>query len=136
MTEHEWKDDWKKAPGNKGHYCGGLQPIEYFACAYPVSVLTNILKYALRHEKKNGKEDVQKALWYLDWLMRIEEKDHVLNLFAGDFIASQDLDSNQKEVVLCMEEFAMSEPTDGLTRYAAMGKTRKALEAMLETYSA
>ena len=135
MTKHAWTEDWKKAPGNKGHYSGGIQPIEYFACAYPAAIPANIIKYAVRHEKKNGKEDVQKALWYLDWLMKIEDEANALGLLAGDFIASQELDKNQKEVVLLMEEFALADPTDKLTRYVALNKTRIALEQMLEAYN-
>lgn len=29
--------------------------------------LGNVLKYTLRHDKKNGKEDLEKALKYLEW---------------------------------------------------------------------
>jgi len=29
----------------------------------------NIIKYVSRHEYKNGKEDLDKALWYLKWLI-------------------------------------------------------------------
>lgn len=31
----------------------------------------NILKYILRHEKKNGKEDLEKAKVYLNWLIEL-----------------------------------------------------------------
>lgn len=31
----------------------------------------NILKYLFRHEKKNGKEDLEKARVYLNWLIEI-----------------------------------------------------------------
>ena len=31
----------------------------------------NVLKYMLRHEKKNGKEDLEKAKVYLNWLIEL-----------------------------------------------------------------
>lgn len=31
----------------------------------------NILKYLIRHEKKNGKEDLEKARVYLNWLIEL-----------------------------------------------------------------
>lgn len=34
----------------------------------------NILKYQIRYKQKNGVEDLQKAGWYMDKLIEIEEK--------------------------------------------------------------
>ena len=35
--------------------------------------LGNVIKYIFRYPKKNGVEDLKKALWYLDRLIRLEE---------------------------------------------------------------
>ena len=37
----------------------------------------NALKYVYRHKKKNGMEDLQKAIWYLNKAVELEgEKNH------------------------------------------------------------
>jgi hypothetical protein len=103
--EKDWEDDWKQAPGNSNwHYDGAIQPVEYFASVLPQSIRANIIKYVTRYARKNGKEDLLKALWYLDWQQRIENGDFQKDLCAGDYIAAQDFNKEQKEVVLSMEE--------------------------------
>lgn len=32
--------------------------------------VANVIKYCWRYEEKNGVEDVRKAAWYLDWLIK------------------------------------------------------------------
>ena len=34
----------------------------------------NVLKYLTRHRQKNGLEDLQKARWYLDKIIRVKEE--------------------------------------------------------------
>ena len=42
-----------------------IQPIDVIE-SYKLSfILGNVIKYVLRHEAKNGREDLLKALWYL-----------------------------------------------------------------------
>ncbi len=36
----------------------------------------NIIKYLCRHSRKNGVEDLKKAKWYLEKLIKIEEKNN------------------------------------------------------------
>lgn len=36
----------------------------------------NALKYIYRHKRKNGLEDIQKAIWYLNKAVELEEKSH------------------------------------------------------------
>lgn len=36
--------------------------------------LLNAFKYLWRSERKNGVEDIRKAIWYLDYYAKIEEK--------------------------------------------------------------
>lgn len=37
--------------------------------------LCNSFKYLYRHKKKNGLEDLQKAYWYLDRLIKMDKED-------------------------------------------------------------
>ena len=36
----------------------------------------NAFKYLYRHQKKNGLEDIKKALWYLNKIVELEESNH------------------------------------------------------------
>lgn len=38
--------------------------------------ICNALKYIYRHKRKNGFEDIRKAIWYLNKAVELEEKDH------------------------------------------------------------
>jgi len=56
------------------HYNMAIQPIE-FIVANDISYReANVIKYVVRHKKKNGKEDILKAMHYLE--MILEEYDH------------------------------------------------------------
>ncbi len=49
------------------HYIGvGIEAIDVIEGFDLNFHLGNVLKYILRHKKKNGLEDLQKARWYLD----------------------------------------------------------------------
>lgn len=37
----------------------------------------NAFKYLYRHRRKNGKEDIEKALWYINKYLELEEKDEL-----------------------------------------------------------
>lgn len=43
----------------------GLQAVEDFC-------VCNALKYLYRHRRKNGKEDIEKAVWYLKKYLELE----------------------------------------------------------------
>jgi hypothetical protein len=63
------------SPGNEDcHYSGDYQPID-FADEFlaPYFHVGNVIKYIVRHEKKGGKLDLEKALWYLNRLCNIVE---------------------------------------------------------------
>jgi len=108
--------DWRNSPGNvNNHYGEGdcIQPIEYFFDNHPDFLPASIIKYIVRHKKKNGKEDLQKALWYTSWLRKMcLEPRNKLAQTAGDFIASNKFDENQKEIILLLEELHFLDPED------------------------
>lgn len=63
------------------HYtANGIQPIElmrqnFTPEAFQGFLEGNIIKYVLRHRRKNGVEDLRKAMTYLTWLIDEEENE-------------------------------------------------------------
>jgi hypothetical protein len=55
------------------HYTDcAIQPLDYI-CANNLNFLEgNVVKYVTRHKAKNGKEDLEKALYYLQRLIERE----------------------------------------------------------------
>ncbi|KNE20868.1 hypothetical protein AFK71_10890 [Virgibacillus pantothenticus] len=75
------KDDIKSYVNHPPHYQGKTEVIEIIEQATEdlkgiKAVCTgNIVKYIMRHTKKNGVEDLLKARWYLDRLIEEYEKE-------------------------------------------------------------
>ena len=62
---HRFNDLFGVSPGNEDeHYHGVIQPAHYSASNRLIFTLANIIKYVFRYSFKNGKEDLEKALWY------------------------------------------------------------------------
>lgn len=58
------------------HYSGlKIQPTEYIHANKLGFIEGNIIKYVTRHSQKNGKEDLLKALHYLQQLIEYEYPD-------------------------------------------------------------
>lgn len=63
------------------HYTGGsIECIDAMAETQGVEAVKNFcicnaFKYLWRHDKKNGVEDVKKAVWYLNKFIELEEKE-------------------------------------------------------------
>lgn len=63
------------------HYtANGIQPIDlmrqnFSPEAFQGFLEGNIIKYVLRHRRKNGVEDLRKAMTYLTWLIEEEENE-------------------------------------------------------------
>ena len=56
---------------NSGAVCSCGKPIECIDAVESMSFVEgNIIKYVWRHKDKNGVEDLKKARWYIDWLIR------------------------------------------------------------------
>ena len=116
--EKTWMDNWRKSPGNSNnHYDGQIQPVEYFASDFPKSLSANVEKYVFRHKKKDGKIDLEKARWYVDWLNRSLGYREV---HAGDFIAANDLEEDVIEIVLLIERFEEIRQSDVIAAKAVL----------------
>jgi hypothetical protein len=65
---------------NPNHYkVGGLETIDIYEAKMSTQqfmgfLMGNILKYVIRHEHKNGLEDLKKAQWYLNKMISTYEK--------------------------------------------------------------
>lgn len=101
--EKSWKDDWKNSPGHPGKYYDlTIQPIEYFASRYKDALAANVIKYTIRHAKKNGKEDLEKARWYVDWM----ERSLGARAFnSKEFLEYNEFDSEVGDIVNLLEAF-------------------------------
>lgn len=51
------------------HYKGGLQPLDVIDAWKLDFYEGSALKYLARHRKKNGREDIEKAIHYLELLL-------------------------------------------------------------------
>ena len=69
------------------HYQGadGMEVIDvirnFTGPAYKGYLQGNIIKYVLRYEKKNGVQDLEKAMWYLSELLDYERKENAIKQF-------------------------------------------------------
>jgi len=52
-----------------------VQPIEYIEANNLTFHEANVIKYVTRHRLKNGREDIEKAIWYLQRILEIEYSD-------------------------------------------------------------
>lgn len=91
MRSHKWKhlkegkkkmEEEKNIVNHPGHYAekGKVECIEFIeAMVTPYTGVVagdiqNVLKYTWRYEKKNGKEDLEKAAWYMNHAKETIEK--------------------------------------------------------------
>jgi hypothetical protein len=51
------------------HYDTAIQPIEYIEANNLNYHEANVIKYVSRHSRKNGAEDIKKAIWYLERIL-------------------------------------------------------------------
>lgn len=64
----------------------------------------NALKYVYRHKKKNGMEDLQKAIWYLNKAVELEEaKNEMIKGITDNYRNVIANVSNMKNAKLAME---------------------------------
>lgn len=51
-----------------------IQPLEFITANQLGFHVGNIIKYVLRYDAKNGREDLEKARWYLDHMIANYDK--------------------------------------------------------------
>ncbi len=62
----------KKQVGGKHYKQFKIQPVEFIHANDIPYIEGCAIKYICRHKEKNGKEDIQKAIHYLNILMELE----------------------------------------------------------------
>ena len=67
-------DSNNKPPKQVGgsHYEMTIQPITYITQNNLSYSVGNVVKYVSRYRQKNGKEDLLKARWYIDYIIETE----------------------------------------------------------------
>jgi|TARA_B110000908_G_scaffold172757_1_gene242791 hypothetical protein len=58
---------WKQVGGQ--HYIMPIQPIEFIVENDLSYREANVVKYVCRHKNKNGKQDIEKAIHYLEMIL-------------------------------------------------------------------
>lgn len=59
-----------------GHYKGlAIQPVEYIHANEMPYLDGNVVKYVTRHRAKNGRQDIEKAIHYLQLILDLEYPD-------------------------------------------------------------
>jgi len=59
---------------NSEHYAGSVEPLDLIIAQGLGFCSGNIVKYVCRWKKKGGTDDLKKALWYLERLLKEEDK--------------------------------------------------------------
>jgi len=54
------------------HYKTAIQPIQFIHANKLSFIEGNVVKYVTRHRNKNGREDIEKAIHYLELLLELE----------------------------------------------------------------
>lgn len=67
------------------HYNFPIQPIEYIVANELGYREGNVIKYVTRHKRKNGKQDIEKAIHYLEMILESYEEDERHGEIAADF---------------------------------------------------
>lgn len=71
--------DYLNTVAHPKHYSGKIECIDCIESAvaelngFEGFLAGNVIKYVFRFKRKNGKEDLQKAEWYLSKLMEMQE---------------------------------------------------------------
>ena len=61
----------QKQVGDTNHYEAKIEPIEFIEANEIPYHEANVIKYTFRHSKKNGVQDIDKAIWYLNRIKEI-----------------------------------------------------------------
>lgn len=62
----------KKQEGGSHYKDFRIQPIEFISKNNLGFIVGNVIKYVCRYKNKNGKEDILKAIHYLEMLIELE----------------------------------------------------------------
>ena len=66
----------EKQPGGDHYKSMKIQPVEFIVENGIDFLEANVIKYVCRHESKNGLEDIEKAIHYLELIKQLKYKDN------------------------------------------------------------
>lgn len=99
--------------GGKHYRNGGMQPIELSERCYFSPSCFSILRYIYRHKEKNGKQDLDKALHYAEFIKKFDNwygftdrfENHLSynDLFYKFLKENPQLNTNQIRVILAIK---------------------------------
>jgi len=87
MSKSKLEELLDNSPGNyDNHYHGKIQPVMFSNSNNFGLCEGNVIKYICRHAKKNGEEDLNKAIWYINYLKDQSENKSFISVdrFAED----------------------------------------------------
>ncbi len=73
------------------HYKLPIQPVEFITANKIPYIEGNVIKYVTRHRSKNGAQDIQKAIHYLELLLDLQYPDwppEVTRGHNGEFLVT------------------------------------------------
>lgn len=75
LEPQEQPDPLTKQVGGD-HYKGcAIQPVEFITANNLGFMEGSAIKYICRHEKKNGRQDIEKAIHYLELILKLKYKE-------------------------------------------------------------
>ena len=90
-----------RSPANN-HYQGTIQPVNFVMSNKMLLDISNAIKYVNRYPRKNGVEDLEKALWYIDVARQMRD---LAKIDLNEFLDDQDLNENQRGAISCLYMF-------------------------------
>lgn len=92
------------------HYQGKIEVIDYieeYSKNYPDALIFNfgnVIKYVSRAPRKNGKEDLEKARWYLDRMIEKWDECHSKNILMVDFVTNENEEAVSEWIGVAADE--------------------------------
>lgn len=92
------------------HYQGKIEVIDYieeYSKNYPEALIFNfgnVIKYVSRAPRKNGKEDLEKARWYLDRMIEKWDECQSQNISMVDFVTNENEEAVSEWIGVAADE--------------------------------
>ena len=72
------------------HYQTAIQPIDYITANNMGFCEGNVVKYVTRHKGKDGRQDIEKAIQYLDFILKYQYDNVPVKVDYSDFYQDDD----------------------------------------------
>lgn len=101
---------------NPEHYCrGGIEPQEFMRAHGYAGPEWNVVKYVFRHSRKNGIEDLWKALQYLAWAIQDANFTRASRPDLAEFLdTNAHLGERERATIACVHDYVSTKNTRAL----------------------